>query len=153
MKARIQHFGRQVGALGAGLIFLILVLVTGRSIWGQSSPPGLGIVLTASNQITLTVTNASTNVLYYEIWWSEFMDANAMVLTNGSWLPFLTGTNGQTNFVVGLGDFETGFFRAIKANAFDNDGIPSYEDARPFAPTSGVLTVTIESPANGSNVQ
>jgi hypothetical protein len=52
-----------------------------------------------------------------------------------------------------LGDTYTGFFRAVNGNDFDLDGVPNSQDARPFDPSIGILTVTIESPANGSNVQ
>jgi hypothetical protein len=41
----------------------------------------------------------------------------------------------------------------LNGNDFDLDGFPNYEDARPFDPSIWILTVTIESPANGANVQ
>jgi hypothetical protein len=135
-----------------GFIVLVLTSLAAWRVWSQTSAPGLSIALTGTNQITLTVTNGVPGGLY-EIWWTEFLDAEALSLTNGAWEPVCTNTPGQTNFVMDLGDFDTGFFRALNGNDFDLDGVPNYEDARPFDPTIGILKVTIESPANGSNVQ
>jgi hypothetical protein len=98
----------------------------------------------------LTVTNGSPSVTY-EIYWQEFL-VPTVNFTNGDWIDVYSGTVGQTNFYLDLGDLSTGFFRAVNTNDFDGDGILNYQDARPLDPTVGLLRVTIESPANGSNV-
>jgi len=134
----------------AAAAFVLVAALLHNAVRAQTVP-GLSIALTGTNQVTLVVTNGSpTNV--YQIWWTEFLDANALVLTNGAWTVVAAGTTGQTNFVLTYVT-DTGFFRAINGSDFDNDGFPDWEDARPFDPNVGILTVTIETPANGSNVQ
>ena len=151
MKAQKQHWGAAAKGLGAAALILMLTAFTAWRVWGQSAPPALNIALTGTNEVTLTITNGvSTNL--YEIWWTEFLEGD-LSLTNGAWIDVYSGTTGQTNFVLDLGDTDTGFFRGINGNDFDNDGVPNWEDARPFDPSFGILKVTIETPANGSNVQ
>jgi hypothetical protein len=148
MKTQQQQWARAVSALGAGSLVLALTLFAAWRVW--SAPPALSISSTGTNEVTLIVTNGvATNL--YEIWWTEFLSGN-LSLTNGAWIDVYSGTTGQTNFVLDLGDTEAGFFRGVNGNDFDNDGIPNWEDARPFDPSIGILKVTIESPANGSNV-
>jgi hypothetical protein len=118
------------------------------SAWGQTGP-GLSISLTGTNTVSLTVTNALPAGIY-EIYFQEFLDGSPF--TNGSWSLVGNGSAGQSNFNLILGNTDTGFFRAVNGNDFDNDGVPNYEDARPFDPTVGILIMTIETPANGSVV-
>lgn len=136
----------------AAAVFLTtaLALIYATSSRGQSAP-ALTIALVPTNQVSLTVTNALPTAVY-EIYFTEFLDNNALVFTNGSWLLVASGSTGQSNFNFTLGDTDTGFFRAVNGNDFDNDGIPNYEDARPFDPGVGIMTITIETPANGSLV-
>jgi hypothetical protein len=147
-----QKWARAARALGTGSLIAGLTVMVAWRVSSQSSPPALSIALTGTNEVTLTVNNGvATNL--YEIWWTEFLDTNALTLTSGAWTDVYSGTTGQTNFVLDLGDTITGFFRAINGNDLDNDGIPNWEDARPWDPTVGILSVTIESPANGANVR
>jgi len=112
----------------------------------------LSITRSGTNEVTLTVVNGvATNL--YEIWWAEFLEADALSLTNYMWFDVCSGSTGETNFVVDLGDTVSGFFRAVNGNDFDNDGILNWKDAWPWDPSVGLLTVTIESPANGANVR
>lgn len=151
MKTCGRHRTLVTKTLSAGLAAFAIIGVFAWRVWGQSVAPGLSAIPTGTNQIMITVTNGSPIGLY-EIWWTEFLEPNALNLTNGLWQPVYTGTNGQTNFVLDLGDFDTSFFRALNGNDFDLDGIPNSQDARPFDASTGILRVTIESPANGSNV-
>lgn len=107
--------------------------------------PYLTIAPTGTNQVTVTIINGITNTIY-EIYGVEF-------LTDTNWALVAEGTAGQTNFVFPTDQMNTEFFQAVNGNDFDGDGIPNWEDARPFDPSVGLMTVTIESPANGSNVQ
>lgn len=135
-----------------GSVILTLTLFAAWRVWSQSAAPALSIATTGTNEVTVTVTNPVPNTVY-EIWWTEFLDADAMTLTNGGWQPIGFGTNGQTVFpVIGLEDFNSGFFRAINMLDLDNDGASNYQDARPFDSSIGILRVTIESPANGAVV-
>ena len=144
MKFVQQHRAKIAAIVGAGLA--LLILAAARPV--SASPPGLSITLMASNTIQLTVTNGSP-VGAYDLYWKEFLDA----VPGWDWDWLATGTTGQTNFVVDISETETGFFVAVSGDDFDGDGVPNEKDARPFDPTIGILTVTIESPANGSTVQ
>jgi hypothetical protein len=131
-----------------------VVILPAVSLWLLNSslagiPPALSIASTGSNTISLVVTNGTNNTIY-EIYFAEFLDTNAYYFTNGGWTLVANGATGQTNFSATLGSTYTGFFRAVNGNDFDNDGIPNWDDARPFDPTVGILSVTIESPANGA---
>ena len=151
MKTQKQQWGRGAKALSVGCIVITLTLLCVLRVRSQGAPPALSIVSTGTNEVTLTVTNGvATNL--YEIWWTEFLDGD-LSITNGAWTDVYSGTTGQTNFVMDLGDTDAGFFIGVNGNDFDNDGIPNWQDSRPFEPSIGLLTVTIESPANGSNVQ
>src|SRR6266478_8063350 len=135
MKTQKQPWARAARALGASFAVLVLSLLAFWRVWSQSTPPALSIASTGTNQVTLTVTNGlATNL--YEIWWTEFLTGD-LSLTNGDWITVYSGTTGQTNFVLDLGDTDTGFFRAINGNDADNDGVPDWEDARPFDPSVG----------------
>lgn len=108
--------------------------------------PGLSIQILASNQLSLTVTNgASTN--QYEIQRRDAFDEL------NSWNYHVGGAVGQSNFTVNMGIQQVGFFRAIACVDCDGDGVENWRDADPNDPAVGLLTVTIDSPANGSTIQ
>ena len=62
----------------------------------------------------------------------------------------IDGTPGQTNFTVSEGMMLSGFFEAAIGTDWDGDGIPNYMDGNPIDPNVGALTITIDSPANGT---
>ena len=111
----------------------------------SSGVPVLSIASTGASQVTVTILNGITNAVY-EIYGVEF-------LTDTNWMLLAEGTPGQTNFIFATDQTDTGFFQASNGNDFDGDGIPNWSDARPFDPAIGLMTVTIEKPAIGSNVQ
>ncbi len=151
MKRMRQTWAPAARTLGAGSVILILTVLAAWRAW--SDPPALSIVRSGTNEVTLTVTNAVPNGTY-EIWWTEFLDDAALSgLDDCAWEPIPPITNGQTAFVLDCGYLSSGFFRAINTLDLDNDGVPNYQDARPFDASVGILRVTIESPANGANVQ
>jgi len=139
----VQSYGGKLATVLAAVLLLTLIF-TARFAWGIN--PGLSITLTAPDTIRLTVTNGVTNGVY-EVYWKEFLDSD----TDWEWIA--TGTNGQTAFLVDISDTETGFFIALDGGDFDADNVLNIQDARPFDRNIGILTVTIETPANGSNVQ
>ncbi len=47
-----------------------------------------------------------------------------------------------------MGDYQSGFFRTI----LDTNSVPLWEAADPNNPSAGILTVYIDSPANGSTI-
>jgi len=120
------RFAIMVSLAGAAIVAVYACI----SAWGRSLP-GLSIALINTNTaVSLVVTNGSaTNK--YDIYWREFLD------TNNSWILLTNGSTGITNFAYSIGDTESGYFAASL-----------HTNTVPF-----VLTVTIQAPANGSNVQ
>jgi len=127
-------------------VFLILATATlaAHLALAQSIPqPVLAITSTASNLMTITITNGVTNGVY-DLY-------STPVLANAAfpWKAVAIGTNGQTNFTVNMGIFQTGFYRAV----VDTNGVPIWEIADPNNPGAGILAVFIDSPANGTVLQ
>jgi hypothetical protein len=126
-------------ALAGGLAFVLLRATV------NAAAPGLSITLANSNTVLLTVTNGATNV-YYEIY-----STNA-VSDNMAWSLSATGGLGVTNFSVPMGAATINFFKARAGNDWDGDGILNFQDANPNSTNVGVLSVTIDSPTNGSTL-
>jgi hypothetical protein len=57
----------------------------------------------------------------------------------------------DTNWIVDGGEWPLGFF-SVSIEQFYN-GVPDYALADPNNPSLGALTITIDSPANGSTIQ
>jgi hypothetical protein len=109
----------------------------------QSGVPYLTLVPIGTNQLLITVYN-DQGPANYELWYTP-------VLANPAypWSAVDGGSPGQTNFVVNIGPFQTGFYRAI----WDTNSIPIWQAADPYNPSAGVLTVFIDSPTNGAVIQ
>ena len=147
MKTIQRYWARLAAAAGAGLALLTLLIH--NLAWGDA--PGLQIRL-GTNQLSLTVTNGTPG-RNYEIYWSEFLDTNALAFTNNYWLLVTNGAANQTNFVLTMPNTWTGFYRAVNTNDLDGDGILDFDDADPFGLTNDLLRVTIEIPGPGALVQ
>jgi hypothetical protein len=109
---------------------LVLCLLTAGILFGQTAP-GLNIAIIPSNQVSLTITNGTSNGLY-QIYFTQFLED-----IPDSWTLFTNGTTGQTNFIASMEDFERGYFKAVNNTNF----LPP------------AITVIIQSPANGSIIQ
>ena len=109
----------------------------------QSGVPYLTLVPTGTNQLLITVFN-SVGPANYELWYTP-------VLANPAypWTAVVAGTTGQTNFIVNMGSYYTGFYRAYQ----DTNTIPLWEAANPSNPDAGILEVYIDSPTNGAVLQ
>jgi hypothetical protein len=125
-----------------GAFTFVAVLATGQSV----PQPVLTIVATNGTQFQLTITNAvaSTN---YEIYRTPLLSD-----TNFPWTLHIIGNVGQSNFVVDAEVFDTGYFRAGIGSDWDLDGVFNDRDANPFDATIGILSITIDSPTNGSTI-
>src|SRR6266481_7091860 len=123
-------------------VFLAVLVASGQSV----PQPVLTILPTNGTQFQLTITNAvaSTN---YEIYRTPLLND-----TNFPWTLHIVGYVGQSNFVVDSEVYDTGFFRAGIGSDWDLDGVPNDRDANPADPTIGILTITIDSPTNGSTI-
>ena len=138
-------------------VFILLVCVTViLSVVGlaraQVPQPGLTVAVTATNQsfVKTTVTNAPSGA-QYEL--QRVNDLNQVLDPGFVWPTAELGVIGQTNFVMGIGIFEFGFFRILGCIDCDGDGVPNWQDGNPFDTNVLGLTITIDSPINGANVQ
>jgi hypothetical protein len=138
-------------------VFILLLCVTViLSVVGlvhaQVPQPGLTVAVTATNQsfVKITVTNAPSGA-QYEL--QRVNDLNQVLDPGFVWPTAAVGAIGQTNFVMGMGIFEFGFFRISGCIDCDGDGVPNWQDGNPFDTNVLGLTITIDSPINGANVQ
>lgn len=141
---RIETLPHQLNRILARAIIVAGLLLSAASGRAQSIPqPVLAITSVASNQMTITITNG-VNYVSYDLYTTP-------VLANPAfpWTAAMIGTNGQTNFTVNLGPYQTGFFQVI----LDTNGIPFWQAADPGNPSAGILTVFIDSPANNAVLQ
>ena len=111
------------GALLVSVAWFVYACV---SAWGQVAP-GLSIASTGSNQVTVIVTNGTSNGVY-QLYYREFLT------TNYPWIYITNGAPGQTNFTASQGDTVSGFFQASYNTNF-------------VVPT---ITVIIQTPTNGA---
>ena len=137
----------QTSALVATVSFAVWTVR--EKILAQTVPqPVLKIATTNSTQFLLSITNAvaSTN---YEIYRTQLLgDTNSF-----PWELHIVGSIGQSNFTADMGIDFTGFFRASIGTDQDGDGAQDWLDANPTDPTIGILSITIDSPTNGSVLQ
>lgn len=135
MKTIKKHRLTLLGIFGGAAI----VIATALTAWSQSAPV-LTITPLGTNQFSISFTNNGST---YDL-------QSTPVLANPEypWTWAAVGTNAQTNFLV-TGVYQTGFYRAI----LDTNSVPLWELADPNNPAAGILTITIDSPANGSLIQ
>lgn len=146
MKKRLVKWILRAGAI-AGLPLLAISLVALLSPRGSfaTGPVLVGGPL-SNGYFFVTVTNGTLGGVY-EIFEKYSLDANV------PWSGSMTGGVGVTNFMKYVGPSVSWFFKAIATNDLDGDGIENSRDADPNNPTNNAaLTITIVSPANGSNL-
>jgi hypothetical protein len=138
MKTIRRHWLTLFGILTGGFV----VVATALTVWSQTAPL-LTIVPLGTNQFSIRFTNYPPST--WDLQWTP-----VLADTNYPWTWVAIGTNGQSNYLVNLnGVSDTGFFRTL----LDTNTIPLWEAANPNNPALGILSVTIDSPANGAVVQ
>lgn len=130
------------------VLFVGVALVVERAS-GQAAP-GLMISLSSSNQVKITVTNAPLGA-QYELQLVD--DLNLTLDPLFYWPSEPVGAIGQTNFFVDMGIYYTRYFRVLGCVDCDGDGTPNFQDGQPWSTNVGALTIVIDSPASGANVQ
>ena len=132
-----RHWITLLGIFGGGLV----VIATALTALSQTTPI-LTITSLGTNQFSITITNG-VGTANYDLLWTP-------VLANPAypWTWAAVGTPGQTNFMLNMGVYQTAFFRA----ELDTNSIPLWEAADPNNPGAGILSVFIDSPANGSTL-
>lgn len=100
-------------------------------------PPVLTITPLGTNQFSITFTNYPAST--WDLQWTPILDA-----PDYPWTFAAVGTPGQSNYVLNMEDYQSGFFRTI----LDTNSVPIWEEADPNNPGAGILTVFIDSPTN-----
>jgi hypothetical protein len=109
--------------------------------------PVLTIAPLGSNQFNIVITNGVTTTNYTLFWTPVLGDS-----LNYPWQVLGMGSVGQTNFNIDGGEWQFGFFRVLLGADQDGDGIPEWQDAQPLNPSVGILSITIDSPLNGTSL-
>jgi hypothetical protein len=125
-----------------GIFCSVAVVMAVASTAFSQSVPVLTITSLGTNVFSITITNnIGTND--YDLLWTP-------VLGNPDypWTWAVIGIPGETNYVVNMQNFQTGFFQTI----LDTNSVPLWEAANPNNPSLGPLTIYIDSPANGSTL-
>ena len=119
---------------------VLLVVAVALTAWSQTAPV-LTITPLGTNQFSISFTNYPAST--WDLQWTP-------VLGNPDypWTFAATGTLGQSNYLLDMGDYQLGFFRTI----LDTNSVPLWEAADPNNPGAGILTVYIDNPANGSTI-
>lgn len=124
-------------------IFCSGLIIIGTALTARSqTAPVLTITQLGTNQFSVSFTN-NIGTASYDLQWTP-------VLANPDypWTWAAIGTPGQTNFQLNMADYQTAFFRTL----LDTNSIPLWEAADPNNPSAGILTITIDTPANGSTL-
>ena len=122
---------------------IILAVTAGIQVGRAQSAPMLTVKPAATNQISITVTNA-VPATSYELWWTPNLGDG----TDYPWTAAAVGTIGQTNFILPNWEYPSVFFRGL----LDTNVVPLWEAANPSNATN-ILKITIASPANGAMLQ
>ena len=122
-----------------GLFALTFIGILLKTMAQSVPPPVIKMVLTNTNQLSITVTNGVTNGTY-----SLY---NQHVLGSPDWNFVTNGAAGVTNFIVNTEPYLEGYYYVTGTTNFNLD----YAD--PNNPGLGVLTLTIVNPSQGQIIQ
>lgn len=144
-----QHGRTRVHFLFPALVTMIActaIIITALTVLADPAPE-MKITALGSNQFSITITNAS-NPTNYTLYWTP-----VLVDPNYSWQVLGVSSIGETNFSVDAATWPSGWFKVMVGVDQDGDGIPEWMDAQPLNSNVGALSVTIDSPLNGSSIQ
>jgi hypothetical protein len=125
--------------LSLAVILTVATVIVAVKTLAQIPPPVLAITPLGTNTYSIAIANG-VPATTYGIYWTPVLGN-----TDYPWMV-LVGTNGQTNFMLNMEQYDSGFFMG----AVNTNGIPPWELANPSDPSLGILSVTIDSPANGA---
>jgi hypothetical protein len=124
-------------------LFVCGIIIAAFRAFADPPQPVISIAPVGTNQLSIIVTNG-VNTANYDLYWTP-------VLANPDypWSAAAIGSTGQTNFVVDIGPFSSGYYQVY----LDTNGIPLWKAADPNNPGAGILAITIDNPTNGMVLQ
>jgi hypothetical protein len=128
--------------LSLAVVLAATTVIVAVKTLAQIPPPVLNITPLGTNTYSIAISNG-VPATTYGIYWTPVLGN-----VDYPWMV-LVGTNGQTNFTLNMESYSSGFFMG----AVSTNGIPPWELANPSDPGLGILSVTIDSPTNGSTLQ
>jgi hypothetical protein len=128
------------------ILGLALAVLIARTALAQVPPPVLSISPLGSNQFSVLITNGVSTTNYTLFWTPALSDPVY------PWVVLGAGQVGETNFTIDGGEWPVGFFQVLVGGDSDGDGVPEWIDGQPSNPSVGALSVTIDSPTDGSTV-
>lgn len=122
---------------------IIASIAAGIMLLANAQQPVLKISNQGNSQFLIEITNAvNTN---YTLYWTP-----ALADPNYPWVFLTNNAVGESNFLVNAAGWEAGWFQVVIGTDSDGDGWPEWNDAQPGNPAVGILSVTIDSPTNGT---
>lgn len=145
----MKNLRRNWPTIGVSLGVASAACITAISV-SADAPPVLRISQQGSNVFNVVITNgvATTN---YTLFWTDVIGD-----VNYPWLPLWVGGVGETNFAVQIPDMNEmpqGWFKVLIGSDSDGDGVLEQQDADSNDPSVGILSVTINNPADGAVLQ
>jgi hypothetical protein len=135
----MKKLNRHRVALIASCCVITVLLVI--KVLADPPQPGVSIQSFGTNVFSISVTNG-VSTANYDLYWTPIL-ANP----DYPWAPAAIGTTGQTNFLLDMTPFTSGFFRVLLETT---NSIPPWKAADPNNPGAGVLAVSIDSPTNAA---
>lgn len=131
----------------SSLFVITVTIIMALDALADVPQPVLKITSLGSNQYNVVITNGV--VTNYTLFWTPLLGDTQ----NYPWQVLGIGNVGETNFNIDGGDWPFGYFRVLVGADQDGDGVPEWQDAQPLNPSVGILTLTIDSPLNGTVLQ
>lgn len=124
---------------------IIVIAAAGIVLLANAQQPVLKISDLGSNQFLIEITNA-VSTTNYTLYWTP-----ALENPNYPWVVLTNTEVGGSNFLVDAAGWDAGWFRVLLGIDGDGDGVPEWLDAQPQNPSVGILSITIDSPINGTD--
>src|ERR1700685_3283345 len=116
--------------LSLAVILTVATVIVAVKTFAQIPPPVLTITPLGTNTYSIAIANGIPATTY-GIYWTPVLGS-----ADYPWMV-LVGTNGQTNFMLNMEQYDSGFFMG----AVNTNGIPPWELANPDDPGLGILSV------------
>jgi len=142
MKTIRKHWLKVCSVLACLVAAMAILLVVQNSIADEVPQPVIAITTTnTTNYIKITNGVSFAN---YELY------RRATFNSSDIWGLHTVGAQGQTNFTAEMGLLSQSYYFIGVGSDWDQDGITNAFDGDPINTNVGILSITIDSPTNGT---